>query len=328
MKRKAVKPNTLTYVIFGILICLSLLEFIPLIMALVFNINYGASKVGIMQQYLNEKIYLSYIGWFSFDILMILLIIYVYKSNMHVMAKVVLILLVLMFVYLCIYPLLYIVNTIFSGVFRNPPFIKDHYAKFPYARVLEDNCTHIQTEFMNNYTPQQCIDKSIPGFQISTGSPDNCWRTVVLKKQGKLVQTAREQFPVTASLLEDPSIHNAIFSILDGNVSIPPHTGYYKGYLRYHLGVEIPYENGKAASITCGGQRYTWKNCEGVLFDDMYIHSVVNPTSQRRVVLYLDVIRNDVPKLLQPLYKLTNWYIETHPIVKRIVSIQHTQQKQ
>lgn len=331
MKTKVLKEKEttpLTYVILAILLCLSLVEFIPLIMAMLFNFNYGASKVGIIQQYLNEKIYLAYIGWFSFNIIMVLLLIQIYKSALHAVFKSILMSVILIFVYICIYPLLHIMNTIFACVFRNPPFIKDYYIKFPYAKVLEDNCIYIQKEFQKNYTVQQCIDRSIPGFQISTGSSNKCWRTVVLKKQGTLLQSALNQYPVTSALLKHASIHNAIFSILDGNVSIPPHTGYYKGYLRYHLGIEIPSENGKSAFLTCGGQRYTWTNCKGVLFDDMYIHSVVNPTSKRRVVLYIDVIRNDVPKILLPLYNLTNWYIETHPTIKHIVDLQHAQRKQ
>lgn len=309
------------------LVILSLVEFIPLLAAVLFNYNYGASQLGIFHQYLNEKIRLAYISWFAFDILMIMTIVFIIRSSMHVVSKVILVCTILLFMYICMYSFLHIANTIFACVFRNPPFIQDRYAKFPYARVLEDNCKIIRNEFSRRYEQSDCIDKSIPGFQISTGTPDKCWRTVILKKQGHIDEYAMKKYPETTKLLDDPSIHNAIFSILDGNVSIPPHTGYYKGYLRYHLGVEIPEENGRSASIMCGGDEYKWKNCEGVLFDDMYIHSVTNPTSKRRVVLYLDVIRNDVPRFLKPVYDFTNWYIETHPIVRHLVKLQHTHQK-
>jgi len=145
----------------------------------------------------------------------------------------------------------------------------------------------------------------------------------MLKKQGSFTEDSIH-FPFLKSLLKDGMVHNAIFSILDANVNIPPHIGYYKGYLRYHLGVMIPDKTEKTPFITCGGQTYHWKNCEGVLFDDMYMHYVENPTNERRVVLYLDVSRKDIPMILQPLYHLTNFYINTHLVLKKLVKIQHT----
>lgn len=246
---------------------------------------------------------------------------------MHGFVRAAIVCVIVLIAYAAFYPYIIIINTILSLIIKNPPFIQDGYTYFPYASVLERHCDVIREEFKANYIPSRCIDESIPGFQISIGTKDKCWRTIGLKKQGAMMETTWRMFPETTRLLNHPSIHNAVFSILDGNVHIPPHTGYYKGYLRYHLGVEIPVENGKAASITCGGQTYVWKNCEGVLFDDMYLHSVKNPTSQRRVVLYLDILRNDIPKFMVPLYRLTNAYLETHVTIKHLVDIQHTQQR-
>ena len=115
-----------------------------------------------------------------------------------------------------------------------------------------------------------------------------------------------------------------MFSILDPDVNIPPHYGYYKGYLRYHLGIIIPQEEGKSPFIVCGGEKYYWKNGEGVMFDDMYLHYVENPTSKMRVVLFIDVLRKNVPKCIVPLYNFFNSYIENHIMIKKLVQVQHT----
>jgi beta-hydroxylase len=143
------------------------------------------------------------------------------------------------------------------------------------------------------------VHRTVKGFQISIGD-DLCWRTLVLKKQNKLVN--EKLFPQTSSLLDDPLIHNAMFSILYANVNIPPHTGYYKGYLRYHLGIIIPKDEEQRPFIICGDQKYYWNEGEGVLFDDMYLHYVENPTKYQRVVLYIDVLRTNVPEIIQPIY--------------------------
>jgi beta-hydroxylase len=64
----------------------------------------------------------------------------------------------------------------------------------------------------------------------------------------------------------------------------------------------VPDKSAGECYIICGGVRYDWKEGEGVLFDDTYWHEVWNKTNQRRVVLFLDVLRdNSLPRWLQPL---------------------------
>ena len=141
----------------------------------------------------------------------------------------------------------------------------------------------------------------------------------------------RSAFPATCALVEDPQIHNAFFSILDPGVEIPPHVGYYKGYLRYHMGVEIPNNDSaddtKKAYIVCGGQRYVWKKGEGVLFDDLFLHHVKNPANQRRAVLYLDIVRKSDNVFINMLNKTGIDMLENSPVVKAFVKNQHAQIK-
>ena len=43
--------------------------------------------------------------------------------------------------------------------------------------------------------------------------------------------------------------------------------------------------------IIVGGEKYSWTEGEHVLFDDTYRHEVWNKTDQRRVVFFLDIVR-------------------------------------
>ena len=47
----------------------------------------------------------------------------------------------------------------------------------------------------------------------------------------------------------------------------------------------------------------TWRNGSDLLFDDSFEHAVVNDASERRIVLFLDVERQDVYWFAQPVYQ-------------------------
>lgn len=100
---------------------------------------------------------------------------------------------------------------------------------------------------------------------------------------------AKRFCPKTVQLIQDnPQIHLAMFSILKPGAVITPHTGAFRGAMRYHLGLKTPGEN---CRIYVDGKPYSWKDGEGVLFDDTYIHSVKNEEDSPRIVLFLDVER-------------------------------------
>jgi aspartyl/asparaginyl beta-hydroxylase (cupin superfamily) len=44
-------------------------------------------------------------------------------------------------------------------------------------------------------------------------------------------------------------------------------------------------------SMIEAGETYYWKNGEGVMFDDVYLHDAHNDSDEVRVVLFLDVAR-------------------------------------
>jgi beta-hydroxylase len=223
---------------------------------------------------------------------------------------------------------------ILSLLYNNPPFIHNYHKIFPSSVEIENNANVIINEFksyVKNNKPE-CIRNSNPGFRIENNSTDdNCWRALYLKKAGVIDNHIIQQFPHTIQMMKDEQIHNAFFSILDPGVEIPPHTGYYKGYLRYHMGVIIPNNNthksDDKAYIVCGGKKYIWKEGRGILFDDMYLHYVKNPTNQTRVVLYLDIKRKSNSYLINRLNDTGIYLIENSIIMNSFLKNQHTQKK-
>jgi beta-hydroxylase len=235
-----------------------------------------------------------------------------------------------------VYPILLPLNIIFNFLYKNGPFLENRYEIFPHSKIIEKNSKPIINEFIefnHKYKDDiECIRKTTPGFNIEhTNDENNCWRSIYLKKSGVLMYSMNRYFPETIKLLQDKQIHNAFFSILDPGVEIPKHIGYYKGYLRYHLGVVIPNNKDiytdKKPYIVCGDEKYYWKEGEGVLFDDMYMHYVKNPSNKQRVILYLDVKRSSNGFISDLLNDFGIFIIETSPLLNIFIKNQHSQRK-
>lgn len=326
MKTKSKNTNYF----FIILLIFASFEVLPILYASLFpTVNIGGTTLGSLQQTLRVTTPIATISYISGFIITCMLL---YKSFMmkNSLYKVPAII-VSLFIFgtLGFYGSLSIFNIILSPFCKNDPFIKDYSKDFPLSKPIEEKFTTIKdeyTKYTKKYIPD-CIFKSNPGFAIdSSVNTEKCWRNIMLKKAGTIESSMVEHFPSTISLLQDKQIHNAFFSILDPEVDIPPHNGYYKGYLRYHLGIIIPKnENGETPFIVCGGETYHWKEGEGVLFDDMYLHYVKNNTPHTRVVLYLDVIRNNLPPVIREMNEAVVVLVENNPFLKFILKNQHLQ---
>ncbi|MFI0351065.1 aspartyl/asparaginyl beta-hydroxylase domain-containing protein [Actinomadura sp. 9N407] len=124
---------------------------------------------------------------------------------------------------------------------------------------------------------------------ISATTPDD-WRMFHLYSMGEVAEENAALCPRTMAVLKKvPHLFQASFSILDPGKSVPEHEGPFHGYLRYHLGIEVPTEN--PPSIRIRDHVHTWKDGESVLFDDSWNHEVTNNSAERRVVLIVDVLR-------------------------------------
>uniref|UniRef100_A0A6C0I2J5 Aspartyl/asparaginy/proline hydroxylase domain-containing protein n=1 Tax=viral metagenome TaxID=1070528 RepID=A0A6C0I2J5_9ZZZZ len=321
--------------LFAIGLCcllLSLLNVVRVINFLCFPNSNSNDNAETMLSYIDYEIAFQYISWLAYLFFFCILFLVIIPQTKSGVYKIVFAAILLFFICFPIFPILNIVNLLLLCVIHNPPFIKNITEEFPLHPTFESNYVDIKKEF-NEYSKNKkinCFRDNNPLLnRIDTIDieKDACWRTLYLKKTGTLVAEMLPKFPKTMSLLGSEQIHNAFFSILDPHVEIKPHVGYYKGYLRYHLGLIIPEENGQQPYLICGEEKYEWKEGKGVLFDDMFVHYVNNQTNSKRVVLYLDIKRNHLPTFLQSLVDVVNIYIENSVVMSLFIKNQHQQNK-
>lgn len=188
------------------------------------------------------------------------------------------------------------------------------YELFPGAFILEQNWRLIQKELFEYIKSNQNIPRfheMDPAQKKISFDKGPGWRTLLLKAYGEWIDEQCAHFPKTFQLLkqckESPTI---LFSILEPGVKIPPHHGQLKGILRYHLALQVP-SNGDCY-INVGGEEYRWKEGEGFLFDDVFLHEVQNNTNEYRIVLFMDVKR-PLPSLLVYPDALFHWLAIVSP---------------
>jgi len=208
------------------------------------------------------------------------------------------------------------------GVFDKLPAFQRDLSEYPELAVLADNYAVIRAEC------EKLVDGSVrmPGMEeltsyTSGGIHQIAWKTFVFKS-GDFIAENCALAPKTAALLEAiPGIYMAFFSVLEPHQHIKAHWGYWKGFVRYHLGVIIPGDNednkcwirinpdaqaaGGDKSQIEQGEKYFWHNGQAVLFDDTFLHEAANESDQVRVVLFLDVAR----KMVWPMALLNRLFL-------------------
>ena len=178
---------------------------------------------------------------------------------------------------------------------KNRPSFFNIKKTYPKLLILDEHYDIIKSELLAlkkrnlNIPRYHDLDK----FQTTisaTKNPDKNWRTFMINLMGDFTDDARNFVPQTCELLEKiPNLFQAFFSILDPKKSIPAHKGTYRGYIRYHLGLQVP--KNKTPKIRVKDDVYTWKEKESILFDDSWEHEVINNCNEERIVLIVDVLR-------------------------------------
>ena len=203
-----------------------------------------------------------------------------------------------------------------AGLLPRLPAFDEEYADYGELRPLETGYADVRRECEQLLRVRdQVTDISALGGDYTSGGIHTIrWKAFVLKA-GSFIEENCAQAPRTAALLARmPRVYNAFFSILEARQYIRPHWGYYKGFVRYHLGVVIPDDNARGAcwlrvntdradnarrdkSLIERGMKYHWRNGRGVVFDDTNLHDAANESDAVRVVLWLDVARKLPPAL-------------------------------
>lgn len=276
--------------------------------------------------------YNAYIG--NIINLIILLIIWyhiflVIRMKMNIIIKGIMVCIIFLFPFFLFYPILSIYNLILLLYYNNKPFIKNINNIFPENEELEQNYKSVYKKELDRiyeeYQKVDCIANNNPGFRIGD-KKEKCWRAIYIKILNEFkITNFDKKYPHLHKILKKPYISNAFLSILDENVDIPEHYGYFKGYYRYHLGYIIPEFKGKKPFIVCGNEKYEWQEGKGVLFDDMYLHYVRNDTPYKRIVLYLDIIRPELRNNI--INDIVLYLLSKNAFVQKLDKSQHKQTK-
>ena len=217
-----------------------------------------------------------------------------------------------------------------------PAFERDYLKIYPALSKLEAGYASVREESLDLLEMKDRLTdmSALGGSYTRAGIHTARWK-VFLLKSGAFVDENCARCPRTAALLREiPGLYTAFFSILDANQAIAPHWGYYKGILRYHLGVLIPNDNAdlrcwlrvnpdpranalRDASAIEKGEVYYWHEGEGILFDDNFLHDARNDSDQVRVVLWLD-LKRPMPLPLDLVNRLVLWIAHRDKSVRRI----------
>ena len=219
---------------------------------------------------------------------------------------------------------------------RTPAFMHNYHDQYRGLKQLEDGYEVVREECLSLLkVKDDMTDMTDLGAGYTKGGIHKAkWKAFVFKS-GEFIDENCAHAPRTAALLRRiPGLYTAFFSVLDPHQDITPHWGYYKGFVRYHLGVLIPGNNedqscwlrvnGNAEdnaredeALVEKGEVYYWKNGEGIVFDDNYLHDAANESSEVRVVFWLD-LRRKFPFYLQLYNVLCLWFIHRDSSMKKV----------
>jgi aspartyl/asparaginyl beta-hydroxylase (cupin superfamily) len=207
------------------------------------------------------------------------------------------------------------VNSVFTrceqaGLVAPLPAFDDEYRDYPELKVFEEQYAAIRAECESVLKIRESLTdiSKLVGSYTAGGIHTIRWKALMLKA-GAMIEENAKLCPTTASIVEKlPDVYTAFFSILEPNQYVTPHWGYFKGFVRYHLGVVIPNDNVdnkcwlrvnadpkdnalRDKALIERGHKHYWRNGKGFLFDDTALHDAANGSDEIRVVLWLDVKR-------------------------------------
>ena len=116
------------------------------------------------------------------------------------------------------------------------------------------------------------------------------WKRFYLKWYDAPLESARSLCPKTVELVQSiPNVNGAMFAMLPAGGDLGRHRDPFAGSLRFHLGLVTP--NSDRCRIVVDGESYSWRDGEGVLFDETFIHWAETRTDTDRLILFCDVER-------------------------------------
>ena len=208
---------------------------------------------------------------------------------------------------------------------RNGPFVD--LDEYPELAPVTESYAAIKQEYASFCTDKENKFPVFAEFDLNEEAPYEDmyerWRVVILRVQGVDVQNITKDFPRTLHALDmhernrpwympTYKIRHAMFSILEPGKHILPHVGAFRSVLRYHLPIDIPYNNkNNECWLRVNGIAHYWKNGEPVLFDDTFVHEAANGSDQKRVVFFVDIEKH-FPLVIHWIDRFVTFLIQSH----------------
>jgi beta-hydroxylase len=175
----------------------------------------------------------------------------------------------------------------FSRVPQTPFF---PLSEFQDLKPLEDNWQVIRAEAVQLLQMQKikaAVKNDDAGFNSFF---KNGWKRFYLKWYDASHPSAERLCPRTVTLLRAiPCVKAAMFAELPPGGKLNMHRDPFAGSLRYHLGLVTP--NNDHCFIEVDGQRYSWRDGKGIVFDETFIHWAQNASDSDRIILFCDIER-------------------------------------
>jgi len=154
--------------------------------------------------------------------------------------------------------------------------------EFPFLQQLENGWRDIREEALKSH------QYSVPYLETDLYSGE--WDVLPLITFGRQHYVNTQMCPKTWDLVKDiPGLQTASFSILRYQTEITPHTGFTDEVLRAHLALKIPKEN---CGLRIENQEVKWVEGEAFVFNDRNLHSVFNLSSESRIILIIDFLKD------------------------------------
>ncbi len=161
-----------------------------------------------------------------------------------------------------------------------------------WVHELEKNSGIISTELQNIIEEKNEFQ---PYFSKKMNEKKT-WRTFVLKWWGIDFHKNQNKCPNTSRILRSiPGLVSASFSSMDAQSEIPAHFGDTNAIYRAHLGLVIP-ESLPQCGFKVMDEVRGWEQGKVLVFCDAHNHSAFNHSHKVRIVMIIDVFREEFIK--------------------------------
>ncbi|MGE0562368.1 MAG: aspartyl/asparaginyl beta-hydroxylase domain-containing protein [Flavobacteriales bacterium] len=167
------------------------------------------------------------------------------------------------------------------------PFFYDK-INLDWCNDLLKNIEIIKNEFLVVFNERKALEESTKKITLDHHKG---WNQIELITYGLQKEKNIKLFPQTFDIIKNiKNISTCYFSILKPNTQIKPHIGDTDAYYRFHFGLIVP-GGLPNCGIQVGPEKRAWKENDYIVFNDVHKHTAWNNTTENRVVLIIDVLR-------------------------------------